>query len=188
MARSANGDDAMLRVTAVVTILLLELCSPLHAGVLSATDMQRVRYYEQSVVPAEREIPVLRDMAARVKALTGAFDGSDESPGGDGPADCRSALRDLPAIGGPALERMVSSLQSIDDPGGVAAAEWVAMLTEVSAEIDERVTYDIGLLKAYQRSVSSGSPVSGRRVASWEERPNAEDRWVRFRSILDRSR
>jgi hypothetical protein len=83
---------------------------------------------------------------------------------------------------------MVSTLQSIDDPGGVAAAEWVAMLTEVSAEIDERVAYDIGLLKAYQRSVSSGSPVSGRRVASWEERPNAEDRWVRFRSILDRSR
>ncbi|HEX7967614.1 MAG TPA: hypothetical protein VF502_05300, partial [Stellaceae bacterium] len=126
-----SKEIVMLRAAAVIALAIIGLCGPAPAGVLSATDVQRLRDHEQYVVPADREIPTLRDMAARIDALIVLAEGSDEAVDGGSRSDFQSVLRDLPAIGGPTLEMMVSSLQAIPDPGIFPPPEWAAMLTEM---------------------------------------------------------
>ncbi len=178
----------MLRRAALAALALIGLCSPAPAGVLSATDMQRLRDYEQFVVPADREMAPLRDMASRIDALIAAAEGAGDSVAGGDRVDFLSALRDFPAVGGATLERMVSSLQAIRDPHVFAPSAWVAMLTEVKAEIDERLAYDAELLRAYQRSLAQGAPSLGQSRAVWDERPNAAAHWSRFQETFDRAR
>jgi hypothetical protein len=174
----------VVREAARIAIAIATLCGPAVAGVLSAADVQRIHDYERYVVPAAREIPALRDMGARVDTLIAMAESSDEAFD-TGRADFISAVRDLPRIGGRTLEMMVSSLQAIDDPCVFAALEWVALLAEVKAEIEARMAYDAGLLKAYQRSVAAGAPGLGP-ITLWEERPDATGHWNRFRKILNR--
>jgi hypothetical protein len=177
----------MLRITALIVLAAVGLCGPAPAGVLSSTDVQRLHDYEQFVIPADREMPVLRDMAARVDKLIAMAEGSGEAVDGGSRSDFRFAMRDLPRIGGRTLETMVASLQAIDNPEAFAPPEWAALLGEVRAEIEERLAYDTELLKAYQRSVAAGAPGFGQSVTLWEERPNAASHWSRFQSILDRA-
>lgn len=176
----------MLRKAALVAFSLLCIGGPASAGVLSATDMQRLRDYEQFVVPADREKAPLREMAGRVDALIAAAESSGESAGG-GLVDFPAVLHDFPAIGGATIEKMVSSLQAIHDPRAFAPAAWVAMLTEVKAEIGERLAYDAEVLRAYQRSLAQGAPSLGQSLVRWDERPNAAAHWSRFQQTFERA-
>ena len=178
----------MLRQTALVAISILGFCGPVHAGVLSATDIQRIRYYEQFVVPADREIPMLRHMEAQARTLISVAEQSGQALNDESCSEFGLVVRDWPRSGGQTLEKMVSALQSIHDPSAFAAPEWVAMLTEVTAELEERLAYDLELLKAFQTSVASGKPVLQRSFATSEDRPKAADRWDRFKRIFDRPR
>lgn len=99
---------------AVVALAVICLCGPAPAGVLSATDAQRLRDYEQRVIPADRETPSLRDLATRIEALI-ALAESAGAAGARSTLDVRPVVRDFPAIGGRALEMMVASLRAIDD-------------------------------------------------------------------------
>ncbi len=173
----------LLRETVAIALAIVGLCGPARAGVLSAADIQRLRDYEQLVIPADRELPALRDMGARIDALIAMADGEGASR-----SDFRSIVRELPAAGGPALERRISSLKAIDDPGLLAPPEWTAMLTETKAELGERLAYDGAVLKAYQRSVAAGAPGLGPSFVRWEERPDAAAHWRRFQAALDRAR
>jgi hypothetical protein len=175
----------MLAKTALIA-LAVGLCDPAAAGVLSATDIQRLEDYERFVAPGSREIPALQDMAARVGALAAAAESAGEAPDDARRSALRSEIGGLPVIGGPILERMVASLQAIDDPAAFAAPEWAVLLAEVQAEIAERLAYDAGLMKAYQASVATGRTGLGRSLPSWGERPGAAERWRRFERILER--
>jgi hypothetical protein len=177
----------MLRKAAVLVVVVLALCGSASAGVLSATDIQRLRDYEQFVIPADREIPQLRDMAARIDTLVAMVEGPGDAIDGGRRSDFRSLLRDLPNIGGPTLEKMLSSLNAIQDPGIFARPEWVAMLNEVKAEAEEHLAYDSEVLKAYQRSTAAGAPGVGPSFIRWEERPNAGVHWTRLQEMLGRA-
>jgi hypothetical protein len=175
----------MLRKAAVVALALICLGGPARAGVLSATDRQHMRDYAQFVVPADREMPALREMAARVKRLVDRANGADEAL--DGGVDFRSAVLDFPRAGGPTLQMMVSLLQAIHDPAVFAPQDWVAMLTEIRAETEERLAYDAELLEAFQRSLAPGAPALDESLVRWEERPDAAAHWSRFQSIFNRA-
>lgn len=177
----------MLRTAAVVACALLCLCGAARAGVLSATDTQHMRDYAQFVVPADREMPALREMAARVERLAAMANSSDEAVGGSAHVDFQSAVLDFPRIGGARLEMMVSLIQAIHDPNAFAPQEWLAMLTEIRAELEERLAYDADLLKAFQRSLAPGAPPLEERLAKWGERPDAAVHWSRFQSIFNRA-
>ena len=177
----------MLRKAAVLAVAVLALCGPASAGVLSATDIQRLRDYEQFVIPADREIPQLRDMAARIDALATRIEGPGDAIDGASHFDVRFLLRDLPDIGGPTLAKMLWSLHAIQDPGIFARPEWAAMLNEVRAEAEERLAYDSEVLKAYQRSTAAGAPGLAPSFIRWEERPNAAVHWTRLQEILGRA-
>jgi hypothetical protein len=175
------GDDVR---AVVVALALICLSGPAPAGVLSETDMQRLRDYEQVVIPADREMPSLRDMASRLDALiAAAMSAGDRAK----PIDLRPIVRDFPAIGGSALVMMVSSLRAIDEAEVFTPRKWVALLTEVKAEIEERLNYDADVLKAYQRSLAPGAPGLGQSLIGWAERPNAAAHWTRFQKMLDRA-
>ena len=176
----------MLRKAVLAAFAVICLSGPASAGVLSATDMQRLRDYEQFVVPADREKVPLRDMAGRIDALIAAAESSDGSAGGN-LVDFPSTLRDFPAIGGAMLARMVASLQTIDDPHVFAPAAWVAMLTEIKAEIGERLAYDAEVLRAYQRSLAQDAPSLGQSLVRWDERPDAATHWTRFQQTFERA-
>jgi hypothetical protein len=177
----------MLREAALIALPIAGLCGPAQAGGLSTADVQRLHDYERFVIPASREIPTLREMGARIDTLIAVA----ESSGGaldDAPcSDFRSALRDLPRIGGQTLEKMVSSLQAIGDPGVFAPPEWVALFTEIKAELEERLVYDAEVIKAYQRSVAVGALGLGQSFIGWEARPDAASHWTRFQRTLDRA-
>ncbi len=149
---------------------------------LSAADIQRLRDYQQFVIPAEREMPALREIEARIDAM------AEGLPGDGGGADFRSTLSDLPASGCSDVEAMVSTLQSIQDPRVFAPAEWAALLAEVRAQVSERLAYDAELLRAYQRSVASGAPGLGESFVRWEDRPEPTIHWNRFQAALQRAR
>jgi len=65
----------MFRQAAVVALALVCLGGPARSGVLSAVDRQHMRDYAQFVVPADREMPALREMAARVKRIVDRANG-----------------------------------------------------------------------------------------------------------------
>jgi hypothetical protein len=177
----------MLRMAAVVAVALICLCGPARAGVLSATDTQHMRDYAQFVVPADREMPALHEMAARVERLMAMANSSDEAADGSARVDFQSAVLDFPRAGGAALEMMVSLIQAVGDPDAFAPREWVAMLTEIRAETEERLAYDADLLKAFQRSLAPGASPLEERLARWEERPDAGVHWSRFQRIFNRA-
>ena len=177
----------MLRTAAVVALALICLCGPARAGVLSATDTQHMRDYAQFVVPADREMPTLREMATRVERLIAMANSWDEAVDGSARADFQSAVPGFPRTGGATLEMMVSLIQAIRDPNAFAPREWVAMLTEIRAEIEERLAYDADLLKAFQRSFAPGAPPLEESLARWEERPDAALHWSRFQRIFNRA-
>jgi hypothetical protein len=175
----------MFRQAAVVALALVCLAGPARSGVLSATDRQHMRDYAQFVVPADREMPALREMAARVKRIVDRANGPDAAlPGG---VDFRSAVFDFPRTGDPTLEMMVSLLQAIQDPTVFAPQDWVAMLTEIRAETEERLAYDAELLEAFQRSLVPGAPALEESLVRWEERPDAAAHWSRFQSTFNRA-
>jgi hypothetical protein len=150
-----KGDDVK---AAVAALALICLSGAARAGVLSEADMQRMRDHEQIVVPADRETASLRAMASRLDALIAAAGRASGSVDGAGRVGVQSTLRDFPPIGGSALEMMVSSLRAIPDAHLFTARQWVALLIEVRAEIEERLNYDAEVLKAYQRSLAHGAP------------------------------
>jgi hypothetical protein len=174
----------MLREAALKALVTAALCGPASAGVLSATDIQRLRDYEQFVIPADQEIPQLRDMEVQITRLIAMVEGSVGPVDDSSRSDFRFVVSELPVMGGPSLERMVSSLRVIQNPDVFAPPEWATILTEVQAEIEERLAYDTAVLKAYQRSVAAGAPGLGTSFTRWEERP---DHWSRFQAALDRS-
>jgi hypothetical protein len=174
----------MFRQAAVVALALVCLGGPARSGVLSATDRQHMRDYAQFVVPADREMPALREMAARVKRIVDRANDPDVVDGG---VDFRSAVFDFPRTGGPTLEMMVSLLQAIHDPTVFAPQDWVAMLTEIRAETEERLAYDAKLLEAFQRSLVPGAPALEESLVLWNERPDAAAHWSRFQSTFNRA-
>jgi hypothetical protein len=180
---TAAKERWMLRVAALATIAVLGPCGPISAGVLSETDIQHVRYYQRVVIPADREIPALRDMEAQAKSLMKVADRSGQALDDVSRSEFRLAMGALPSTGGPTLEKMVAALRSIEDPGIFSPQEWVGMLTEATAEIEERLAYDVKLLKAYQKSATSAFQVL---VPPHDERSDAPDHWARFQSIYSR--
>ncbi|MGA2129152.1 MAG: hypothetical protein ABSG76_23725 [Xanthobacteraceae bacterium] len=172
---------------AVIALALLCLCGRAPAGVLSATDAQRLRDYEQRVIPADRETPSLRDLATRVEALIALAESAGAAFGGGAAVDVHPMVRDFPAGGGRALEMMVGSLRTIDDPRAFSPAEWIAMLAEVKAEIAERLDYDAAVLKAYQRTLAPGAPSLEQSLIRYDERPDAAAHWSRFQQTRARS-
>lgn len=94
--------------------------SPAWAGVLSATDVQRIRDHDQIVVPAEQEMSILRDLEARIDRLIARDEGDGEAIGDDC-ADLRSVVQDSPALGdaGPARRVQTFFRDSLTDD-----AEW----------------------------------------------------------------
>jgi hypothetical protein len=102
----------MLREAALLALAIAGLCGPAQAGVLSAADVQRLHDYERFVIPASREIPMLREMGARIDTLIAVAESSGGAFDDAARSDFRSALHDLPRTGGQTLERMVSSLQA----------------------------------------------------------------------------
>jgi hypothetical protein len=160
----------MLRKTVLVTLALAGLCGPASAGVLSFADLQRLRAYEEDVVPASREIPGLHQMATRLDAMIEARDGGS-----------LAEFSDLPPMGGPTLEMMIASLKDVAD-GSVRAA----LLAELRSAVAARLAYDADLLAAYQRSVAKGAAGLSGSFVRWEERPETAARRSRFEALLAR--
>jgi hypothetical protein len=122
-------------------------------------------------------------MEARAKSLMKVADGSGQVLDDVSRSEFRVAMREFPSAGGPTLEKMVAAWRSIEDPGIFSPQEWVGMLTEATAEIEERLAYDVKLLKAYQKSATSGLQAL---VPPFDEQSDVLNRWTRFQSILNR--